>query len=70
MGTKDTNAKAEQRRPRDVGPIAETPDRADRESIAPPTIQPPGARDSGRSSIRSPALLTDEKTPADWSGWS
>jgi len=42
MGTKDTNAKAEQRRPRDVGPIAETPDRADRESIAPPAARRKG----------------------------
>ncbi len=54
MGTKDTNAKAEQRRPRDVGPIAETPDRADRESIAPPTIQPPGVRDESERPIVDP----------------
>ncbi|MBB3561734.1 hypothetical protein FHX06_003061 [Rhizobium sp. BK512] len=54
MGTKDTNAKAEQRRPRDVGPIAETADRADRESIAPPTIQPPGARDESERPIVDP----------------
>ncbi|MBB3445701.1 hypothetical protein [Rhizobium sp. BK379] len=54
MGTKDTNAKAEQRRPRDVGPIAETPDRADRESIAPLTIQPPGARDESERPIVDP----------------
>lgn len=54
MGTKDTKAKAEQRRPRDVGPIAETPDRADRESIAPPTIQPPGARDESERPIVDP----------------
>ncbi len=54
MGTKDTNAKAEQRRPKDVGPIAETPDRADRESIAPPTIQPPGARDESERPIVDP----------------
>lgn len=54
MGTKDTNAKAEQRRPRDVGPIAETPGRADRESIAPPTIQPPGARDESERPIVDP----------------
>ena len=56
MGTKDTNAKAEQRRPRDVGPIVETPDRADKESIAPPTVQPPGARDESERPIVDPII--------------
>jgi hypothetical protein len=53
MGTKDTNAKAEQRRPRDVGPIAEAPDRADKESSAPSTVQP-GARDESERAIVDP----------------
>ncbi|GAA3083905.1 hypothetical protein GCM10010520_33260 [Rhizobium viscosum] len=54
MGTKDTNAKAEQRRPSDVRPIAEAPDRADKESIAPPTVQPPGVRDESERPIVDP----------------
>lgn len=54
MGTKDTNAKAEQRRPRDVGPIAEAPERADKQSIAPATVQPPGARDESERPIVDP----------------
>ncbi|MBB3464912.1 hypothetical protein [Rhizobium sp. BK377] len=54
MGTKDTNAKAEQRRPRDDGPIAEAPERADKQSIAPATVQPPGARDESERPIVDP----------------
>ena len=54
MGTKDNNAKAEQRRPRDVGPIAEAPERADKQSIAPATVQPPGARDESERPIVDP----------------
>ena len=54
MGTKDTNAKAEQRRPRDVGPIAEAPERADKQSVAPATVQPPGARDESERPIVDP----------------
>jgi hypothetical protein len=54
MGAKDTNAKAEQRRPRDVGPIAEAPDRADKEAISPPTVQPPSARDESERAIVDP----------------
>lgn len=54
MGTNDTNATAEQRRPKDVGPIAEAPERKDRESIAPPTVQPPSARDESERPIVDP----------------
>jgi hypothetical protein len=54
MGTNDTNAKAEQRRPKDVGPTAEAPNRADRGSIAPPTVQPAGAKDESERPIVDP----------------
>ncbi|WFU50289.1 hypothetical protein [Sinorhizobium terangae] len=46
MTTKDTNAKPEQARPADVHQPADRKKRADEESIAPPTVQPPGAKDN------------------------
>ncbi|MDE1996938.1 MAG: hypothetical protein KGI75_30845 [Rhizobiaceae bacterium] len=54
MTTNDTNATPEQRRPRDVKPIPEKPGPADKESMAPPTVQPPGARDESERPIVDP----------------
>ncbi|MGK9338000.1 hypothetical protein [Sinorhizobium meliloti] len=45
MATKDTNAKPEQRKPKDVDqPTARK--KHPEESIAPPMVQPPGAKDT------------------------
>ncbi|MDK1491750.1 hypothetical protein QN219_17050 [Sinorhizobium sp. 7-81] len=46
MGTKDTNAKPEQAKPKDVHQPADRKKHPDEESIAPPTVQPPGAKDT------------------------
>lgn len=54
MGTNDTNATPEQRRPRDVAPIAEKPAPADTESLAPPAVQRPGAKDESERPIVDP----------------
>ena len=54
MGTNDTNARPEQRRPKDVRPTAEALERKDRESLAAPTVQPPGARDESERPIVDP----------------
>ncbi|MBB3659282.1 hypothetical protein FHX15_004546 [Rhizobium sp. BK650] len=54
MGTNDTNAKPEQRRPKDVKPTAEAAERKDGESLAPPTVQPSGARDQSERPIVDP----------------
>lgn len=54
MGTKDTNAKPEQRRPQDVNPSAEAPERRDKESLAPPMVQPRGGRDESERPIVDP----------------
>jgi hypothetical protein len=54
MGTNDTNAKPEQRRPKDVGPIADAQEPKDRQSIAPPTVQPPDAKDESERPIVDP----------------
>ncbi|ASY56369.1 hypothetical protein [Sinorhizobium sp. CCBAU 05631] len=46
MATKDTNAKSEQRKPKDVHQPANRKKHPDEQSIAPPTFQPPGAKDT------------------------
>ncbi|MGO4353140.1 hypothetical protein AB4Z25_14640 [Rhizobium sp. RAF36] len=52
MATNDTNATPEQRRPRDVKPVRKKPHIADKESLAPATVQPAGSEDeSERPSI-------------------
>ena len=52
MATHDTNATPEQRRPRDVKPVRKKPHIADKESLAPATVQPAGSEDeSERPSI-------------------
>jgi hypothetical protein len=52
MATNDTNATPEQRRPRDVKPVPKKPHIADKESLAPATVQPAGSKDeSERPSI-------------------
>ena len=54
MGTNDQNAKPEQRRPKDVKPVAEKPEPADKESMAPPVVQPPGSKDESERPIVNP----------------
>ncbi|MGK9202056.1 MULTISPECIES: hypothetical protein [Sinorhizobium] len=46
MSTKDTNATPEQSEPADIRQPANRKKRRDEESIAPPTVQPPGAKDT------------------------
>jgi hypothetical protein len=54
MGTNDTNATPEQRRPKDVRTIPEKPEPGDKESLAPPTVQRPGAKDESERPIVNP----------------
>jgi hypothetical protein len=54
MGTNDTNVTPEQRRPKDVASIPEKPEPADKESLAPPTVQRPGAKDESERPIVNP----------------
>lgn len=54
MGTNDTNATPEQRRPKDVKPIPAKRKNADKESLAPPTVQPSGAKDESERPIVDP----------------
>jgi hypothetical protein len=54
MGTNDTNATPEQRRPADVAPTPSEQAPADRQSKAPPTIQPAGAKDESERPIVNP----------------
>ncbi|TCU31579.1 hypothetical protein [Rhizobium azibense] len=51
MSTNDTTR--EQRRPKDVKPVPEKPDPADKESIA-PTVPPAGTRDESERPIVDP----------------
>ncbi|AEG03307.1 hypothetical protein HR059_02535 [Sinorhizobium meliloti WSM1022] len=46
MSTKDTNATPEQSEPADVRQPANRKKHRDEESIAPPAVQPPGAKDT------------------------
>ena len=54
MDTNDANAKPEQRRPADVHPVPGDDDKADKESPAPPQVQPAGARDESERPIVDP----------------
>jgi hypothetical protein len=45
MSTNDANATREQRRPLDVAPVAEKPERAYKESLATRSVQPSGAKE-------------------------
>jgi hypothetical protein len=46
MATKDTNAKPEQGKPKDVHQPAARKKHPDEESVATPTVQPPAAKDT------------------------
>ncbi|WEJ37717.1 hypothetical protein [Sinorhizobium prairiense] len=46
MSTKDTNATPEQSEPADIRQPANRKKHRDEELIAPPTVQPPGAKDT------------------------
>ncbi|MCA1439495.1 hypothetical protein I6F07_04520 [Ensifer sp. IC4062] len=46
MATKDTNAKPEQVKPGDVHQPADRKKHRDEESVAPPAVQPAGAKDT------------------------
>ena len=54
MSTNDTNATPEQRRPRDVAPVPEKAEPADRESKVPPAVQPAGEKDESERPIVNP----------------
>ena len=54
MTTNDTNSTPEQRRPRDVKPVPNKPHNADRESLAPATVQPAGSKDESERPIIDP----------------
>jgi hypothetical protein len=54
MGTNDTNATPEQRRPRDVHPTASNPEPADEESKAPPAVRPAGEKDESERPMVNP----------------
>ena len=46
MAIKNTNAEPEQKNPKDVHPPADRQRDSDKNSIAPPVVQPPGAKDT------------------------
>ncbi|APG84450.1 hypothetical protein [Sinorhizobium americanum] len=46
MAIKNTNSEAEQKKPKDVQPPVERQKHVDENSIAPPLVQPPGAKDT------------------------
>lgn len=54
MSTNDQNAKPEQRHPKDVGPMPGKPEPADKESLAPATVQPPGSKDESERPLVNP----------------
>lgn len=54
MGTNDSNATPEQRRPNDVKPVPEKPENADNESLAPTAVQPAGSKDESERPIVNP----------------
>lgn len=54
MSTNDQNVKPEQSRPRDVGAVPEKPEPADGESMAPPAVQPGGAKDESERPVVNP----------------
>ncbi|CCM78138.1 hypothetical protein [Rhizobium mesoamericanum] len=54
MKTNDTNATPEQRPPKDVRSIAKKHEAADKESLAPPAVQPHGAKDESERPIVNP----------------
>lgn len=54
MTTNDQNASPEQKRPKDVSPTVEADKYADEESMAPPVVQPAGAKDESERPIVNP----------------
>ncbi len=54
MSTKDTNATPEQSEPADYRQPANRKKHRDEESIAPPTVQPPGAKDTSEKTRSEP----------------
>jgi len=54
MRTNDTNATPEQRRPSDVKPVLDKAGKADKESLAPPAVQPAGDKDESERPIVDP----------------
>jgi hypothetical protein len=54
MDTNDQNASPEQRPPEDVSPRVNDAKFADEESMAPPTVQPAGAKDESERPIVNP----------------
>jgi hypothetical protein len=54
MSTNDQNASPEQKRPADVSPSAEIERFTDEESMAPPVVQPAGAKDESERPIVNP----------------
>jgi hypothetical protein len=54
MSTNDANVTREQRRPLDVAPVPEKLERADKESLAAPSVQPSGAKDESERPIVNP----------------
>lgn len=54
MSTNDTNATPEQRRPADVHPTASNPEPADKESMAPTSVQPAGKKDESDPPVVNP----------------
>ncbi len=54
MSTNDSNVTPEQRRRNDVHPLPEKPENADKESLAPTTVQPAGSRDESDRPLVNP----------------
>lgn len=54
MGTNDTNATPEQRRPADVHQTPSSLEQGDEESIAPASVQPIGKKDESEPPIVNP----------------
>jgi hypothetical protein len=54
MGTNDSNVTPQQRRPNDVKRVPENPLNADKESLAPASVQPAGSKDESERPIVNP----------------
>lgn len=54
MSTNDTNATPEQRRPKEVKPVPGKREVANKESLAPSTVQPAGSKDESERPIVDP----------------
>lgn len=54
MRTNDTNVTEAQRRPRDVKPVPEKQEKADRGSLAPAAVQPAGGKDESDRPVVDP----------------